>query len=49
MAKVTIDNRIVIGACVINDEAVDYGERRQRYVSIYEVTDGLITAVRFVR
>lgn len=34
---------------VINHETVDYGREMTEYISIYEVRDGLITTVRFVR
>ena len=48
-ARVEIKSQIEMGAVVINDELVRYGDKPQRYVSIYEVRDGLIVAVRFVR
>ena len=34
---------------VINHESVSYGNSKVEYVSIYEVSDGLIQSVRFVR
>jgi hypothetical protein len=34
---------------VINEEIVTYPDRGTRYVSIYEVRDGKIKSVRFVR
>ena len=33
---------------VLNDEQVRYGDKTVRYVSIYEVKNGVIVAVRFV-
>lgn len=47
--KVVIQHQIAKDGYVINHEAVDYGEGDIEYVSIYEVRDGLITTVRFVR
>jgi len=47
--RVEIKQQIVMGDHVINDELVHYGQRPQRYVSIYEVRGGLIRSVRFVR
>ena len=34
---------------VVNHEIVTYPDRAQRYVSIYDVQDGLIVSVRFIR
>lgn len=49
LVKVTIHHQISKDGYVINHETVDYGHEMTEYVSIYEVRDGLITTVRFVR
>ena len=49
VAQVTIHSQIEKDSFVINHETVDYGNEVIEYVSIYEVKDGLITSVRFVR
>ncbi|HEY6527134.1 MAG TPA: nuclear transport factor 2 family protein [Cellvibrionaceae bacterium] len=46
---VKIHRQIVQGRYVINDETVSYGGKDQKYVSIYEVQQSLITSVQFVR
>lgn len=46
---VEIINQITNGAFVINHEIVTRAEKETKYVSIYEVKNGLITSVRFVR
>ena len=46
---VEIINQITNGAYVINHEIVTRAEKETKYVSIYEVKNGLITSVRFVR
>ncbi|MFK7971306.1 MAG: nuclear transport factor 2 family protein [Bacteroidia bacterium] len=47
--QVEIINQIDNGSHVINHEIVSEGNTQTKYVSIYEVQDGLITSVRFVR
>ena len=47
--KVTIDQQIVQGRYVVNEETVEEKGKTKRYVSIYEVKDGLIKSVRFLR
>jgi len=47
--KVDIINQMHNGAHVINHEIVTEGNKETKYVSIYEVEDGLIRSVRFVR
>ncbi len=42
-------HQIESGGYVINEEIVTYPDRETRYVSIYEVRDGKIKSVRFVR
>ena len=49
LVKVTIHSQIKKDSYVINHETVDYGHEKIEYVSIYEVRNGLITSVRFVR
>ena len=49
LVKVTIHSQIEKDSYVINHETVDYGDEVIEYVSIYEVRDGLIRSVRFVR
>lgn len=46
---VEIINQITNGSYVINHEIVTRNEKETKYVSIYEVKNGLITSVRFVR
>ena len=46
--RIEIKTQIERQEHVINDERVTYGALSVRYVSIYEVRDGLITSVRFV-
>lgn len=46
---VEIINQISNGPYVINHEIVTRAEKETKYVSIYEVKEGLITSVRFVR
>lgn len=47
--SVEILNQITNGSYVINHEIVTNDGKETMYVSIYEVKDGLITSVRFVR
>ncbi len=47
--SVKIHHQIPKDSYVINHETVNYGEEETEYVSIYEVRNGLITSVRFVR
>ena len=47
--SVEIHHQIAKDGYVINHETVTYGDDKTEYVSIYEVRDGLITTVRFVR
>lgn len=46
---VTISHQLENGRYVINEENVSYGGKARRYISIYEVSDGLIRSVRFIR
>src|SRR5687768_10434833 len=47
--QVKIITQIINGNYVINQEIVTESGTDTKYVSIYEVRDGLITSVRFVR
>ena len=47
--RVRIEAQIAIDAYVINHEIVSYAGKPTRYVSIYEVHNGLIHSVRFIR
>ena len=47
--SVEIHHQIAKDGYVINHETVNYKDKKTEYVSIYEVRDGLITSVRFVR
>ena len=47
--QVKIVTQIINGNYVINQEIVTENGMDTKYVSIYEVRDGLITSVRFVR
>ena len=47
--SVRIVHQIVQGKHVVNHEIVSYDGKDETYVSIYEVEDGLIKTVRFVR
>lgn len=47
--QVKIVSQIINGNYVINQEIVTENGLDTKYVSIYEVRDGLITSVRFVR
>ena len=49
VVHVEIHDQIVKDSYVVNHETVDYGDEITEYVSIYEVRDGLIQSVRFVR
>ena len=49
IVKVEIHHQIAKDSYVINHETVTYGDSKTEYVSIYEVKNGLITSVRFVR
>lgn len=46
---VKVHQQITQGRYVINHETVTYNGESQKYVSIYEVENGLITSVQFVR
>lgn len=46
---VEVSHQIGMGRHVISEEHVTYGGKSRRSVSIYEVRDGLICSVRFVR
>jgi len=46
---VKIHHQINQGNYVINHETVTYGDKETKYVSIYEIENGLIKSVRFVR
>ena len=47
--SVEIHSQISQGNYVINHETVTYNDEIKKYVSIYEVVDGKIASVRFVR
>jgi len=47
--SVKIIHQIAQGRYVINHEMVSYNGNEQKYVSIYEVEDGLIQTVQFIR
>ena len=47
--SVTIHKQISQGRYVVNEETVKQKGKTIRYVSIYEVKDGLIKSVRFIR
>ena len=47
--SVEIHHQIAKDGYVINHETVTDGNKKTEYVSIYEIRDGLITSVRFVR
>ena len=47
--QVTLEHQIAKDGYVVNHEMVTEGETTTEYVSIYEVRDGLIHSVRFVR
>ena len=47
--SVKIINQIVQGQHIINHEVVSYNGKDQKYVSIYEVENGLIRTVQFIR
>ena len=49
VVKVEIHHQLTKDSYVINHETVDYGNKKQDYISIYKVRDGLIKSVRFVR
>ena len=49
LVRVTIHSQIEKDSYVINHETVDYGHEEIEYVSIYEIRNGLIRSVRFVR
>lgn len=42
-------SQLVSGSHVINEEIVTYPDKEVRYVSIYEVREGKIQSVRFLR
>jgi len=47
--RVTISHQIAKDGYVVNEELVSYAGNPTQYVSIYEVRDGLIRSVRFIR
>ena len=47
--RVTTPVQLANDSYVVNEESVAYATKPMRYVSIYEVRDGLIRSVRFVR
>lgn len=47
--SVKIHSQITQGKYVINHETVTYDKSTQKYVSIYEVENGLIKSVQFLR
>jgi hypothetical protein len=47
--SVKVHQQITQGKYVINHETVTNNGKGQKYVSIYEVKDGFITSVQFVR
>lgn len=47
--SVKIHSQITQGKYVINHETVTYEKNKQKYVSIYEVENGLIKSVQFLR
>lgn len=47
--SVKIIHQIVQGRHIINHEIVSYNGNEQKYVSIYEVENGLIKTVQFIR
>lgn len=49
VVQVDIHHQIVKDSFVVNHETVSYGGTTTEYISIYEVRDGLIKTVRFVR
>ncbi len=49
VVHVEIHHQIAKDTYVVNHETVSYGDTDTEYVSIYEVRDGLIQSVRFVR
>ena len=49
VVQVAIHHQITKDSYVVNHETVTYGDTTTEYVSIYEVRDGLIRSVRFVR
>ena len=46
---VSLSHQIEQGRYIVNEENVNYGGKDRRYISIYEVRDGLIRSVRFIR
>ncbi len=46
---VKVHQQITQGSFIINHETVTYNDNEKKYVSIYEVQDGLIKSVQFVR
>ena len=47
--QVEVHHQMAIDNFVVNEETVNYGNKTTQYVSIYEVRDGLIQSVTFVR
>ena len=49
VVSVEVHQQMAKDSYVINHETVDYGDSKVEYVSIYEVRNGKIKSVRFVR
>lgn len=49
VVHVEVHHQFTIDSYVVNHETVDYGTKTTEYVSIYEVKDGLIQSVTFLR
>lgn len=47
--SVEIHGQFLKDSYVVNHETVNYGNSKTEYVSVYEVRDGLIQSVRFIR
>jgi hypothetical protein len=48
-SPVRISHQVARGRFVVSDEEVTYKGSDRRFTSIYEVSDGLIRSVRFIR
>lgn len=46
---VRVSHQTARGRFVVNEEEVNYGGKNRHSISIYEVSDGLIRSVRFIR
>ncbi len=49
VVHVEVHHQITKDSYVVNHETVTYGDSKTEYVSIYEIRNGLIETVRFVR